>query len=175
MSDRYRPATEALSEVAMPVVVVGAARGNERSCATATVMYVSLDPPEVAIALHPGSRTGRLLRETGEFSVSILSDGQVDVATRAGRSATGPDKFLAADIALVDPPAGFSSPGVAGSVAVLWCRVTKTLETGDHVLMIGSVAHHVTLDPAGRPLLRDARRYAALGAWLSDVAAEYPI
>jgi hypothetical protein len=41
--------------------------------------------------------------------------------------------------------------------------------------MIGSVAHHVTLDPAGRRLLRDARRYAALGAWLSDVAAEYPL
>ena len=176
MSDRYAPATAALSSIAMPVVVVGAAEGGERSCATGTVMYTSLVPPEVAIALHPGSRTCGLVRAAGEFSISILGEDQRDVADRAGRSAPGPDKLAATGIEPVEAPSGFAAPGVAGSIAVLWCRVTREVETGDHVLVIGRVEEHRSLGSTAVPLLRTARRYAALGGWRSDATDDrYPL
>ena len=65
--DRFRAAREALSGLPMPVVLVGAGRGPERSCATGTAMYVSLDPALVAIAEHPKSHTAQLIMRSGQF------------------------------------------------------------------------------------------------------------
>jgi flavin reductase (DIM6/NTAB) family NADH-FMN oxidoreductase RutF len=175
-SARFGPATAALSPIAMPVVVVAAAKGPVRSCATATVMYTSLVPPEVAVALHPGSRTSGLIRETGELSVSILSADQLEIAARAGRSAAGEDKLAATGIPAAEAPAGFGAPGVAGSIAILWCRVIQEIETGDHVLIVARVDAHATHGPPGSQLLRAERRYVALGEWLSDESPEkYPL
>lgn len=139
-------------------------------------MYVSLAAPAIAVALHPGSRTTALLRAAGEFSVSILGTDQLDVAIRAGRSATGPDKLVATGIAALEPPAGFAAPAIAGSIDVLWCRVTEELETGDHMVVIATVEHHVSLDRSRTPLLRLARRYVAAGPPLVDAATDnYPL
>ena len=59
--DPYAAAKQVLSQIPHPVVIIGAAHGDERSCATATTMYVSHVPPMLAIAEHPGSRTTRLI------------------------------------------------------------------------------------------------------------------
>src|SRR5947199_10625976 len=117
--DPYAAAKQVLSQIPHPVVIVGAAHGDERSCATATTMYVSHVPPMLAIAEHPGSRTTRLIQESGEFSVSILHDAQQELAVAAGKSAEGPDKFAALKIPIATNP-NSSSPGVAASIAVLW-------------------------------------------------------
>jgi flavin reductase (DIM6/NTAB) family NADH-FMN oxidoreductase RutF len=164
-----------LSRIAHPVAIVGAAHAEERSCGTGTAMYVSLAPPMIAIAEHPGSRTARLIRDSGEFSVSLLHDSQQDIAAAAGRSAAGPDKFATLKIATVEPPAGSRAPGVAGSIAVLWCRVVHSARTGDHELFVGEIkAHHVD-DHRWDPLLRYRRRYFRLGHWTSDESPEgYP-
>ncbi|MGH2490775.1 MAG: flavin reductase, partial [Candidatus Limnocylindria bacterium] len=71
-ADPYAVARLVLSRIAHPVAIIGAAHGGERSCGTGTLMYVSLSPAMVAIAEHHGSRTARLIRESGQFSVSLL-------------------------------------------------------------------------------------------------------
>jgi flavin reductase (NADH) len=174
-TDRYDVARRVLSRIAHAVAIVGAARGDERACATGTAMYVSLAPAMIAIAEHTGSRTTKFIKEAGEFSVSFLHDSQQDLAVAAGRPADGPDKFAALKIRTVDAPAGFRAPGVAGSVAILWCRVAQTHETGDHLLFVGEVgAHHVD-DRRWDPLLRYGRRYMRIGHWTSEEAPEgYP-
>ena len=174
-ADVYELARLVLSRIAHPVAIVGAAHGEERSCGTGTAMYVSLAPAMIAIAEHPGSRTARLIRDSGEFSLSLLHDSQQDIATAAGKSAAGPDKFATLKIGTVEPPAGSLAPGVAGSIAVLWCRVVHSARTGDHELFVGEiVAHHVD-DHRWDPLLRYRRRYFRLGHWTSDESPEgYP-
>lgn len=174
-SDRYDVARRVLSRIAHCVAIVGAAHGDERSCGTGTTMYVSHSPAMIAIAEHAGSRTTRLIRESGEFSLSLLHDSQQDVAVAAGKSAEGPDKFATLRIRTVAPPEGFHAPGVEGSVAVLWCRVANTIETGDHLLFVGSVMAHRVDDRRWDPLLRYGRRYYRLGHWTSDESPEgYP-
>lgn len=174
-TDRYEVARRVLSRIAHPVAIVGAARGDERSCGTGTTMYVSLAPAMIAVAQYTGSRTTRLIRESGELSVSLLHDAQQDLATAAGRSAEGPDKFATLGIATVDPPAGFHAPGVADSIAVLWCRVADTVATGDHLLFVAGVVAHQVSDRRSDPLLRYARRYARIGPSTSDESPEgYP-
>lgn len=173
--DRYDVARRVLSRIAHVVTIVAAAHGGERSCGTGTCMYVSLAPPMIAIAEHTGSRTTRLIRESGEFSVSLLRDDQQDLAAAAGRSAAGPDKLATLGIRAVEPPEGMRAPGVAAALAVLWCRVTATVPTGDHLLFVGEVTAH-QVDPLhDDPLLRFARRYARLGEPTSGEAPEgYP-
>jgi flavin reductase (DIM6/NTAB) family NADH-FMN oxidoreductase RutF len=174
--DPYAVAREALSRIPHGVAIIGAAQGPERSCATGTAMYVSFVPPMVAIAEHPGSRTCKLIRASGAFSVSFLHASQQDIAERAGHSADGPDKFATLKIKPLEAPAeAGGAPGVAGSIAVLWCAVRGTHESGDHVLFTGEVlAHHV--DPAKiDALLRFRRRYAHIGHETSVEAPEgYP-
>jgi flavin reductase (DIM6/NTAB) family NADH-FMN oxidoreductase RutF len=165
-----------LAAIPLAVTIVAAASGDRRSCATSTAMYVRLDPPTVAIGEHAGSTTARLIRESGQFSLSVLSDGQRDLAERAGRKGTTRDKLDELGIPLVPPPASLSAPGVAGSLAVLWCRLVAAHEHGEDLLLVGEVVEHRTGDEQGEPLLRHRRRYRAGGPWLSGEAPEgYPL
>jgi flavin reductase (DIM6/NTAB) family NADH-FMN oxidoreductase RutF len=174
-TDAYAIARLVLSRIAHPVAIIGAAHADERSCATGTTMYVSLSPAMVAIAEHHGSRTTRLIKESGQFSVSLLHDSQQDLAAAAGKSAAGPDKFATLHIPVAEPPEGLAAPGVAGSIAILWCRVAQAVETGDHLLFIGEVAAHHVDERRVDPLLRYRRRYMRSGHWTSEESPEgYP-
>lgn len=173
--DRYAVAKAALSQIPHAVAIIGAAAGGERSCATGTCMYVSLQPALVAIAEHPGSRTTRLVQQSREFSVSLLQASQQELAMAAGRSAAGPDKFAALRITAVEAPPGLTAPAVAGSLAILWCRVVDEQVTGDHLLFVGEVVAHRVDGSGADALLRYRRRYTQVGPWTSDVAPEgYP-
>src|SRR6266403_5587589 len=122
--DMYGLARTVLARIPHGVAIIGAADGPERSCATGTAMYVSFDPPMLAIAEHPGSRTCKLIQRTGAFSVSFLHSSQQDIAERAGHSAEGPDKFTTLKIKPQESPADAGgAPAGAGSMAVLWCVV----------------------------------------------------
>lgn len=172
--DRYRVAREVLSLIPCPVVLIGGAHLDRRSCSTGTAMYVSFSPAALVIAQHPGSRTTALIQASGEFSISVLTEAQLDVATGAGHSVAGRDKFEALGLPILAPPAGLGVPGVAGSIAVIWCRVTSSQAVGDHMLFTGDVVH-AEAPSTRRALLRHRRRYAALGEWLSEDAPEgYP-
>jgi flavin reductase (DIM6/NTAB) family NADH-FMN oxidoreductase RutF len=174
-SDVYDLARRVLTPIAHPVSVTAAAHGDERSCGTSTLMYVSHAPPMIAIAEHPGSRTARLIRDSGEFSVSLLHDSQQDLAMAAGKSAPGADKLATLRIPAIEPPDGLRAPGIAGSIAVLWCRVVHTMPTGDHQLFIGEIVAHHLDEARWDPLLRYRRRYFRIGHWTSDEAPEgYP-
>jgi flavin reductase (DIM6/NTAB) family NADH-FMN oxidoreductase RutF len=174
-ADRYDVARRVLSRIAHAVTIVGAVHGSERGCATGTTMYVSLTPAMIAIAEHSGSRTTKLIKASGEFSVSLLHDSQQDLAVAAGKSAEGPDKFAVLGIRTVEAPGGFNAPGVDGSIAILWCRVVQTHETGDHLLFVGEIGAHQVDERRWDPLLRYGRRYSRLGHWTSDEAPEgYP-
>jgi flavin reductase (DIM6/NTAB) family NADH-FMN oxidoreductase RutF len=173
--DRYRVAREALAEIPLAVVLVGAADGEVRSCATATAMYVSFSPPRMAIALHPGSRTCAAVEASGEFSISVLHADQVEIATLAGKSVQGSDKWAALGLPVEPPPEGSTAPGLAGASAVIWCRVVERLAIGDHTLFVGDVDAYRSEEGSVVPLVRYRRRYAALGEALSEPAPEgYP-
>jgi flavin reductase (DIM6/NTAB) family NADH-FMN oxidoreductase RutF len=156
-----------LASLPLPVAIISAAAGGERSCSTGTATYVSYEPPVLATSL--AGRTGRYARESGEFSVSLLSEAQAELAVRAARASDG-DKFVDQQLPIIDPPAGFTAPGIAGSVAVYWCRVAESLGT----LLLGQVEQTSSSD--AEPLLRFRHHYRALGAELAvGEEAVYPL
>jgi len=153
--DRYAVARTVLSRIPHGVAIIGAADGAERSCATGTAMYVSFVPPMIAIAEHPGSRTCKLIQRSGAFSVSFLHASQQDIAERAADAG--------------------GAPAVADSMAVLWCVVRDSRETGDHLLFTGEVRAHQIGSAKIDALLRFRRRYVHMGHETSEESPEgYP-
>lgn len=171
------PARAAFGPIAMPVAIIASADGSRRSWATATVMYVSFRPPQVCVALHPGSRTLELARASGELSVSLLSGTQQSLAIHVSRR-TPVETSTIPDEDALEAPEGFQSLGVAGALATLWCRLAGEVPTTDHVLVIATVVVRQSApgSDATLPLLRFQRRYHALGPALSEQSPEgYPI
>ena len=114
------------------------------------LMQVSFQPRLVACSLEKNSTTLKNLRETGMFSVNVLSAGDKELAARfcqprnaakiAGRSETGSavvyDKlsgipYLAGELT--------ACPVLDGALAYLECEVQQVVDTGDHALAIGLV------------------------------------
>ncbi len=161
--------SESLGLIPLPVAIVAAAARNERGCATGTLAYVSYSPPLIATSLNAASRTYRLLAESGEFSLSILGEGQAELAVQAAAPSEG-DTFAEFGIPLLESPVGRSAPGVAGAT-VLWCDLESATQAGSSVLCVGKVADWRAGE--GSPLLRFSHRYRALGSAV-DVTDEAP-
>jgi flavin reductase (DIM6/NTAB) family NADH-FMN oxidoreductase RutF len=131
-------------------------------------MYVSFVPPSLVVAVHPGSTTCRLIEASGEFSVSLLADDQLEAAAVGGTSAkSGVDKLDALGLGVTTSEQS-GAPAVARSSLNAWCRVTHRHEAGDHVVFIGSIVDHRLADEPAAPLLRQRRRYVRQGEWLTE-------
>jgi flavin reductase (DIM6/NTAB) family NADH-FMN oxidoreductase RutF len=127
---------------------------------------VSFAPPAFVIAVHPGSRTSRLIDASGEFSLSLLSDEDSEVAVRGGRSSGGADKLDELGLG-VSWSEKSQAPALERVAMTAWCRVVQRHEAGDHVLFVGEVLDFRVREQ--RPaLIRQRRRYAAVGDWLTD-------
>lgn len=153
-------ALDTLHWLAMPVVVVGAAVGDERSCATGTLSYVSLSPPMIATSMARTSHTYQLAHDSQRLSISFLRDDQADVATSAARHLTTSDKFHELSLATQERS---GVPALLNCGAVLWCSVEQEHAVGDSVLCVGRVIS-VTSASDKEPLLRFGGHYHALGA-----------
>lgn len=149
----------ALRWVAMPVCIVGAGVGSDRSCATGTLSYVSLEPPMVATSLALSSRTYEIAHRAGTFSLSLLRYDQDGLAVAAARRALTSDKF--SDLSL-DVRWWNDVPALSDCGAILWCVIDQEHVVGDHVLCVGRVraAHG---ESTTVPLLRFGGGYHATG------------
>lgn len=85
------------------------------------------------------------IRRIGRFCVSILAEEQERISVQMPLSGTG--KFAG-----VRWDAPLCSPRVTGAAAWLDCTLEAEYDGGDHTLVIAAV-HHLSADPAARPLL----------------------
>lgn len=118
-------------------------------------MSVSLDPPMVCISVGTGSRMLPKLRASGRYAVNILAE---DMRAHALHFAGRPDAALSDLFARHE-----ELPVLRGAAAVIVTRVVQEVEVGDHVLVIGRVAH-LEQSPTARPLLHHAGRFGGVSA-----------
>jgi len=144
------------------VTLVTAHDGRRRHGMTvSSFTSVSLDPALVLVSLENATETHRMIEESGAFAVSILAEGQEDLAERfAGRVADGEDRFAGVSY----ETAVTGAPIPAGTLAYLDCRVVATHPAGNHTLFIGQVAA-AGFRQEGVPLLYYDRDYRRLAAW----------
>lgn len=94
---------------------------------------VSLEPPLILVCVAERASGYPAFSACEEFGVSVLDEGQEDVAARFARS--GAEKFTAHETG--DTQA--ASPVVAGALCRLDCQVHARHPAGDHLLLVGRV------------------------------------
>ena len=148
--------TSAMSHLTHGVYVLGTRRGREQTAMTASwVAQTSERPPTVAVAVRDDRYTHDIIIESGTFSLSVLREDQVNVATHfAETSGEYHDKLRGIPYDLA--PSG--APVLLDCLAYLDCRVLDTARVGDHTVFIGEVT---TGEAYGRdyPLVYDASEY----------------
>ncbi len=105
----------------------------------------SLDPPLVLISVDLTSNLLPLFEQSGHYGLSFLGQEQQEISSRfalRGQNRFDGAKWMVGATGL---------PLIPGALAHLECRVTQTIQAGDHSLLIAEV---ISADiQSGKPLL----------------------
>lgn len=128
---------------------------------------VSLDPPLVAYLPQKSSSSYARLRASRSFCVNVLSADQEELCRRF--AAKSDDKFRG----VAWRPASGGAPILEGSLAWLECEVVRTVDAGDHDIVMGRV-RDLGLPGPGSPLLFFQGGYGGFdpGALVAPYAAD---
>ncbi|MFE6776610.1 flavin reductase family protein [Streptomyces sp. NPDC057702] len=162
--DEFRAA---LARLAAGVVLVTAhdaedgPRGEDVGMTATAFLSVSLDPPLVMVSVRSGSRMDDVLERQPLWAVSLLAEGQRQIAGRFAMKGRLSDRLLFQD---VDHTRGEASgaPLVGGSLATLECRTEQRVAAGDHTLVVARVLTAATPGTEGGPLTYFRGRYRHL-------------
>jgi flavin reductase (DIM6/NTAB) family NADH-FMN oxidoreductase RutF len=132
------------------VYVVGVAEGAKRDAFTAAwVMQVSFDPLLLALGINPGNASYPLLHAGSGFTVSVLKEGQLELARRFGtRSGRDEDKLAG----IPWRPGRSGAPILEAALAYFDCALAGRMRAGDHELVLGHVTDGKILDRSAKPL-----------------------
>lgn len=142
MTDRKAPTDnspidDALRLMPAPVAVIGAASDGVLGGLTAAwVTRVSSEPPLVLVAVGHTRFTWDLLKDAGQFTISILTAGQVDEARLFGlKSRREVDKWAETAHVLL----GQGVPALQHCTSRILCEMESRFTTGDHDCFVGRV------------------------------------
>lgn len=138
------------------VTVLAAQHGEDLHAMTANaVTSVSLEPLLVLACISTRARMLPFIERSGGFSINVLTEDQ-EVLSRyfAGAWAQAPPEFR-----FVPWQGG---PRLIGALAAIGCVTERTVEAGDHWVVLGRVVALQEGDPAARPLLFYAGAYRRL-------------
>lgn len=138
------------------VVTVKAADGGLYGVTVNSFSSVSLDPPLVLFSLSRKLHTLEALLSAGRFAIHFLRDDQQHVSARFAR----PRSNKWEDMKYRDGIMG--SPVLDGSLAVLECELYAQYDGGDHVLVLGRIAH-IEKDSGSHALVFYRGRYHTVG------------
>ncbi|MCR5778808.1 MAG: flavin reductase [Lachnospiraceae bacterium] len=131
---------KAMFKLSYGLFVVTAKRGDkDNGCITNTAIQVTSEPNRVSLAVNKGNYTHDMIKDTGIFNVSIISEAaNFDLFKHFGfQSGRDVDKFdgytdckrAENDVMIV----------TAGTNAYISCKVIEEIDLGTHTLFIADV------------------------------------
>jgi flavin reductase (DIM6/NTAB) family NADH-FMN oxidoreductase RutF len=114
-------------------VVVAEAGGRRAGLTVNSLVSLSLDPPLIGISLALSASLYEVLREAGEWSVSMLGADQADVAQHFALSI--PPLILWDGVAVREDDPRL----LDGAVGWLHARTVAEVPAGDHTVFVGEV------------------------------------
>ncbi|MFH9425861.1 flavin reductase family protein [Streptomyces sp. NPDC017529] len=158
----------ALSRLAAGVVLITAhdpedgPRGEDVGMTATAFLSVSLEPPLVMVSVRNDSRMDDLLERQPLWAVSVLSEGQRNIAGRFAMKNRISDRLLFEDIP-TERGEESGAPLIGGALARLECRTEQRVVAGDHTLVIGRVLSAGIPAGDGGPLLYFRGKYRHVG------------
>jgi flavin reductase (DIM6/NTAB) family NADH-FMN oxidoreductase RutF len=128
--------------------------GTHQGMTVSAFCSLSLEPPLVLMCIDKTATMYRLLTKCERFTVNILSADQEETARRFATTET--TKFDGIGYSIVGDDAVLDDV-----LAHAQCTRTKTVEAGDHSIVIGEVRSATVSD--GQPLLYFRGGYSSIG------------
>ncbi len=160
-----RSIVQAALHLPCSVVILSAKADSKHGGMTASAMYVSQDPPLIAVSVSKTFATQRLIEKSKAFVINVIADNQLDLATKFGSShGYEVDKFKEFGVP-IESASEIDAPLLSGCFANMECRVINSLWDleGNHAVYIGEVVSF-KLDEALRPLVWLNNRYFRVGS-----------
>jgi flavin reductase (DIM6/NTAB) family NADH-FMN oxidoreductase RutF len=123
-------------------VVVAEVDGRRHGLTVSSLVSLSLEPPLVGVSIAHQASLHELLRDAGEWGVSVLSGDQEHLAQHFARSVPPIALWNGIDVREDDPRL------LAGAVGWLTARTVDEVRTGDHTFFVGEL---LTLEEATPP------------------------
>lgn len=119
-------------------VVTAHEEGKDNGCITNTVMQVTATPNRITLAVNKNNYTHGMIKRTGQFNVSILSEKAVfDTFKHWGfQSGADVDKAVGITFSRADNGVIYVTEGVNG---VITAKVISEVDLGTHTLFIADV------------------------------------
>ncbi len=138
------------------VAVITAAHGGQQYGMTVnSFTSVSLEPPLIAVTLKQLTHTHELVIKSGEFSITILSSDQKELADRfAGKITDIKDRFagIPTETLIIDAPL------LGGGIAYFNCRIVNSIPIGENTFFLAEVIA-ASGEGKGEPLVYHNRVY----------------
>ncbi len=155
MSRAGEDVAELFRRLTLGVYVIGAAHEGRRGAFTAAwLMQASFDPLLLVLGVNPQNASHELLHAGGGFTVSVLREGQQDLARHFGLS-SGRDVDKLAGVSW--RPGSRGAPVLRDALAWFECELAGSMAAGDHEVVLGRVVDGGIIS-SGAPLA-----YAATG------------
>ncbi|MCD6591616.1 MAG: flavin reductase family protein [Thaumarchaeota archaeon] len=122
------------------LVISADAAGRVNGMIAAWTTPLSHSPPLIGVSISPKRYTYELVKESGEFTLNIMSKEYAKqihfLGTVSGRDRK--DKLRESGLT-ISKSKKVKAPHVEEALAVLECRVEKEVEAGDHVFFIARI------------------------------------
>lgn len=136
-------------------IVTAAHDGIQHGMTVSSFTSISLEPALVSISLHTTSRTGELIKKSGGFGLTILSEEQTQISELfAGRTDENENRLARVESDTLVT----GSPLIKGGLAWLDCRVVHSYDAGMNTLFVGEVVAARGTEE-GMPLIYHNRKY----------------
>ncbi len=146
---------QVLRMITYGLYVLSAKEDDDVAAGTMTwLSQASFDPPLIMVAIRADSKVHTLVEKTGQFAVSIVGEGQKDMAAAFFRPAEISDGKINGYTFEPGPETG--APLILDAPAWFEARVTDRVKRGDHTVFVAEVISVGVRNADARPLaLRD--------------------
>jgi flavin reductase (DIM6/NTAB) family NADH-FMN oxidoreductase RutF len=145
----------ALRAINYGLYVLTATNGTDYAAGgTNWLSQASFDPPLVMVGVKADSGAAAVIADTGTFAVNVLAADQLDIGKAFFRSTSVEGTTINGHE--FEPGAETGAPLILATPYWFECRVTDTVERGDHTVFVAQVVNAGVRDPDASPLhLRD--------------------
>ncbi|MGW8700309.1 flavin reductase family protein [Streptomyces eurythermus] len=116
--------------------------------------FVNKDPLYAAVVLSPRARSRELIPERGEFSLTLCSEEQAELADFAGSFSLGDLDKASCELIEFGTPRATSTPWVGGGLVALECVLRETVPFPVHTMFVAEVVAAHLPETARRPLVK---------------------
>jgi flavin reductase (DIM6/NTAB) family NADH-FMN oxidoreductase RutF len=142
----------ALRAINYGLYVLTANAGDDYAASgTNWLSQASFEPPLVMVGVKADSGAAAIIAKSKAFAVSVLGADQLDIGKAFFRSTSVEGNQINGHEFEAGPETG--SPLITATPYWLECRLTDTVDRGDHTIFVGEVVNAGVRDAEATPLL----------------------